>query len=33
MEIVWDIVENKNPELKEKILDMLSGIEDDDAEN
>jgi len=29
VDIVWDIVKNKIPELKQKILDILSGIEGD----
>ncbi|ODS38704.1 MAG: hypothetical protein A7316_07395 [Candidatus Altiarchaeales archaeon WOR_SM1_86-2] len=29
MEIVWDVVKNKNPTLKIKILDMLSETEDE----
>jgi len=27
VEIVWDVVKNKIPELKEKILEILSEIE------
>ena len=30
VDIVWDVVENKIPEMKEKILEILSEIEGND---